>query len=292
MKKVIIWGAASLGRIIYYLIKDKQDVLFFVDNDPANCLAVPCGKAVLSPSVLFETRFDIIYIASHKSSKAIYNELTEKLNIDKSKIDCDFAFSDIVNDLLMSSRIRFLEEVSLFNSMKSIKGNVAELGVFRGDFAKEINRIFPNDILYLFDTFKGFDQRDLIRESSHNERYEQINEMMDFSKNYETSVTSVLSKMPFPDKIIIKEGFFPDSFDLENTYFSFVNIDVDLYEPIKASLEIFSEIMVNGGIILVHNYFSGSTLGVRKAVDLFLERKPSLRAIPIGDYTSIAIIGF
>lgn len=35
-------------------------------------------------------------------------------------------------------------------------GDVAELGVYRGVFAKHINRKFPNRTLYLFDTFEGF----------------------------------------------------------------------------------------------------------------------------------------
>lgn len=32
---------------------------------------------------------------------------------------------------------------------------------FRGEFAKYIHRAFPHSKLYLFDTFEGFDQRDV-----------------------------------------------------------------------------------------------------------------------------------
>ena len=34
-------------------------------------------------------------------------------------------------------------------------------GVFRGEFASKINKCFPNSKLYLFDTFEGFDERDV-----------------------------------------------------------------------------------------------------------------------------------
>jgi len=44
---------------------------------------------------------------------------------------------------------------------KNILGSVAELGVYRGDFAKNINKAFLDRELYLFDTFEGFDERDI-----------------------------------------------------------------------------------------------------------------------------------
>src|SRR6188508_837716 len=42
------------------------------------------------------------------------------------------------------------------NEIKSngVKGNVAELGVYKGEFAKRINQLFPDKKLYLFDTFE------------------------------------------------------------------------------------------------------------------------------------------
>lgn len=46
---------------------------------------------------------------------------------------------------------------------------MAEAGVFRGEFANEINRYFPDRECYLFDTFDGFDTRDF--------KYETMNSM-------------------------------------------------------------------------------------------------------------------
>ena len=42
-----------------------------------------------------------------------------------------------------------------------VNGNVAELGVYKGDFAKRLNQLFPDKKLYLFDTFEGFDEKDI-----------------------------------------------------------------------------------------------------------------------------------
>ena len=38
---------------------------------------------------------------------------------------------------------------------KNIGGNVAEAGVYQGEFASLMNKYFPDRKLYLFDTFEG-----------------------------------------------------------------------------------------------------------------------------------------
>lgn len=50
-------------------------------------------------------------------------------------------------------RLATLELVSYEINSKNIKGNVAELGVYKGKFARYINKMFPDRNLYLFDTF-------------------------------------------------------------------------------------------------------------------------------------------
>jgi hypothetical protein len=48
---------------------------------------------------------------------------------------------------------------------KKLNGNVAELGVFKGEFSKKINFLFPEKILYLFDTFEGFSNADVVADA-------------------------------------------------------------------------------------------------------------------------------
>ena len=50
---------------------------------------------------------------------------------------------------------------------RKIEGSVAELGVYQGGFAKYINQAFPNKKLYLFDTFTGFDAKDISLEKKY-----------------------------------------------------------------------------------------------------------------------------
>ncbi len=44
---------------------------------------------------------------------------------------------------------------------------IAEAGVFKGDFAWIINEKFPECEMFLYDTFEGFDENDLIDEANH-----------------------------------------------------------------------------------------------------------------------------
>ncbi len=53
--------------------------------------------------------------------------------------------------------------------------------------------------------------------------------------------------------------------------FSFVHLDVDLYESTRAALEFFYPLMSSGAIIISHDYVIAN--GVRKAFDEFFEHK-------------------
>ena len=65
-------------------------------------------------------------------------------------------------------RLSTLELVSYEINSRGLTGSVAELGVYKGKFARYINQYFPERPFYLFDTFEGFDQRDGAREIEQN----------------------------------------------------------------------------------------------------------------------------
>src|SRR6476660_1369139 len=65
-------------------------------------------------------------------------------------------------------RLATLELVSNEIYRKNLPGNVAELGVYKGGFAKHINAYFPDRKFYLFDTFEGFHLDDVQNEKAKN----------------------------------------------------------------------------------------------------------------------------
>jgi O-methyltransferase len=146
---------------------------------------------------------------------------------------------------------------------REIKGCVAELGVYKGDFAKYINRAFPDRKFYLFDTFDGFDERDIKTETEFQFSAAQRNDF----KNEDIAL--VLGKMKYPDNCIIRKGYFPETAKDLDEKFVFVSIDVDLFEPIYQGLCFFSQRLQHGGCIFVHDYHSSYHYGVNSAVKKF-----------------------
>ncbi|SEI51941.1 O-methyltransferase [Dyadobacter koreensis] len=143
----------------------------------------------------------------------------------------------------------------------NVKGQIAELGVFKGEFAKYLNRIFPDRPLHLFDTFEGFDVRDVENEKK--------NKFSTGDQNFsDTSVELVLSKMYSPDKCLVHKGFFPNTTaGLSNDLsFAFVSIDADLYQPIYEGLKYFYPKLSSGGYIFVHDFNNQEYSGANKAV--------------------------
>jgi len=78
----------------------------------------------------------------------------------------------------------------------NISGSVAELGVYKGDFAVDINLVFPDKKLYLFDTFEGFNSKD--KDTELKKSYSSA--LQDFS---DTSAEKVLNRMPFAQNCVI-----------------------------------------------------------------------------------------
>ena len=185
----------------------------------------------------------------------------------------------------LDARRIFLQKLSEVQASVALAVCVAEAGVFAGDFAKWINRYYPNRRLFLFDTFEGFDARDISKEKGLSNAKEG-----DYSK---TSIDVVMGKMTNPDKVIIKKGYFPDTVEgIEGRRFCFVNLDLDLYLPTYNGLNFFKEKMSPGGVILIHDYFGDTFEGPQKAVDRFVNENDGLAKYPIGDGLSIMIVGF
>lgn len=209
--------------------------------------------------------------AFHKKNIFIGNSLSflqRKRQIDKNYFDY--------------IRLATLELVSYEISKRNLQGSVAELGVYKGKFARYINQYFPDRSLYLFDTFEGFDKRDLKSEKEN----EFSTGDQDFS---DTSIESVLKLMPHPKKCIPIKGFFPESAKSLNDTFVFVSIDADLYEPIYNGLVFFYPRLVTGGYIFIHDFNNDNYKGSRKAVEQFCKEQ-SINYLPLPDSGGSAII--
>ncbi len=278
MYTAVIYGATTTGKRVYEEIKNKYQIEYFVDGNP-NLIGTQIQNIeVKEKKEIFATNPDVVIMGILTGYEEAVMYLIEN-GYPEEKIICRYV------DLNSRARRDCLEKISIILQRKKIcQGAVAELGVYRGDFAKVINEIFPDRKLYLFDTFEGFPEEDLNYEIEHNLLTTEVGKLSN------TSVQYVLSKMPYRERCIIREGYFPETtLGLEDEQYAFVNIDVDLYKPILAGLEYFWPRMVDNGYIFVHDYFSFSYSGTRKAIEEFSE-KYNIGFIPIGDTLSIAFV--
>jgi len=206
MYKVLLFGAGiGLKDLLCLLDFKKVKILACVDNNEAIQGKSIENIEIISPHEVMNYNFNYIII-TNKYFDEIFQQLVG-LGVEKEKIVgtklsinsnlcCDknkhieilnqFTSQPIepyVNcnihtlgrerliDVYHSGdyvRLSSLELVAKEIYEKNVNGSVAELGVYRGDFAKYINEVFFDRKLYLFDTFSGFAESDLLVEQQNN----------------------------------------------------------------------------------------------------------------------------
>ncbi len=156
-----------------------------------------------------------------------------------------------------------------------VEGAFAELGVYKGEMARIIHLCDPSRTFHLFDTFSGFTSYDLTPETGEAATYS--------TRNFaDTSIEKAKRIIGGNDNLVFHQGYFPETTSgLENEKYAFVNIDVDLYNPIKAGLEYFYPRLSPGGVIIVHDY-NYKWEGAMKAVNEYVAQIKE-NIIPVAD---------
>jgi hypothetical protein len=142
-----------------------------------------------------------------------------------------------------------------------IPGDIAEVGVFRGGTARVICEAKGSRQLHLFDTFEGLPEPGKLDEA--------------FRKGqFACSLNDVRAFLNGCSGVHFHKGYFPAATGnaVKNARFSFVHLDVDLYESTKGALEFFYPRMPPGAIVISHDYVEFP--GVRSAFDEFFADKP------------------
>lgn len=157
--------------------------------------------------------------------------------------------------------------------LKTLKepGVIAECGVFKGVssylIASSLVQQRKNEKpleFHIFDSFEGLSARS---EKDHISGKNMATEGM-----MSCTLEEVRRNLSEFDFIKYHKGWIPQCFeDIDNDKkFSFVFIDLDLYEPIKGSLEFFYPRLTTPGFIVVDDYGVKKWPGVLKAVEEFV----------------------
>lgn len=239
MKNAFIYGAGTRGAQVALHICLDYEILGFIDSNPTkqNTTLTIEGRdyPVYAPEILQNTPFDEIFVGTYAYKNLL--ETLQALHIPRDKINTQLA------DTYVHARIAFINNLAMLFNKRGIQGACAELGVHRGDTARHINRVFSTKELYLLDTFEGFNAKDCELDNQKGFSSAKKGEFGD------TSLELVKSKMPHLNKCHFIKGYFPETAAQvpENEQFCFVNIDVDLYQPILSGCEFFYPRLTGGG---------------------------------------------
>lgn len=181
-------------------------------------------------------------------------------------------------------RLVFLLQNARQVMAENVAGHFAELGVHKGHSAKLLAEVLAQHgaerHIYLFDTFEGFDVRDLRGVDATVPRL--------FG---DTSLETVREMVGHPELCKFYPGYFPKSAESIPTQaaFAFVHLDCDLYQPMAAALAFFYPRLSKGAVLMIHDYSSGHWPGVADAVSEFLEDKPE-RVVLMPDKSGTAVL--
>ncbi|WP_175487854.1 TylF/MycF/NovP-related O-methyltransferase [Sphingomonas sp. NFR04] len=321
--KIAVFGIGSAAKDFLSIVPSDVEIVGLFDNDSAKHGRQVDGRMVLPPEEIADCGADYIVIAARDVDGIRQQLIDREISFDRivafyPSYSATLA-SEANRDIALLNKIgvpiapiglatMYLDRTAAVERVDSgegeaadfvrnkafalaarqirdrdVQGAVAELGVYRGYQAQLINRLFPDRTLYLFDTFTGFAAQDLGAERDNGLSGAVTG---DFEN---TSVDLVLGKLPHREQARVMQGFFPDTAaGLEET-FAFVSLDVDLYDPIRAGLHWFYERLSAGGFIFVHDYNNVRYLGVRKAVDEFVEERGA-SFVPLPDFAGSVVI--
>ncbi len=158
---------------------------------------------------------------------------------------------------------------------RKIEGDFAECGCWNGNslFATKllIDKYNSNKEIHVFDSFEGglsdFKEEDIEGGSFY------TNEMIQTIRNqFKSSYLKLRNETKSLKNIYLNKGWIPEVFQSQkDRSYSFVHVDVDLYEPTFESHKYFFERLTKGGIIICDDYgykqFPGSTRAVEKFID-------------------------
>lgn len=285
MQTLIILGAGQFGRSFVSLVnRNYYQLLAFGDNNSSlwnTNISTALGPVpVISIEQAADLQPDLILIAvsDQTRSTALMHQATGAGYRNRFLM-----LSDLYHTLdIRSATLHRMAERII---SQHIDGSIAELGVYQGDIAWQLNALFPNRELLLFDTFEGFDEKDILTEKENN--YSKAE-----SKNFsDTSIAYVRNRLPYPDQVSFHQGYFPQTTrGLADRPYALVSLDTDLYEPILAGLEYFCPRLSTGGMILLHDYNNAQFRGCKEAVHHYEKHHGALSLVPLSDLHGTAVI--
>lgn len=180
---------------------------------------------------------------------------------------------------------RHWDLVQLQRLVSVVPGDTAECGCYKGASSYLICSLSSvqtkwKRMHHVFDSFQGL---------SHPGEHDGLHWKRHDLAASEEEVARALDQ--FGESARLYRGWIPERFpEVSDKRFSFVHIDVDLYEPTRDSISFFYPRLNDGGILLCDDYGSSLCPGAVRAIDDFLADKPE-RMITLSSGSAFLIKG-
>lgn len=272
-------GEAFLGKPV--LLPERLDIadcgLLIVTTRHTEAVAQRCGTLGIPAEKLLFLKNN--YRLSDRNAgcdaaKELLGEALLKKLLPRQRIvptPARLADSGLPERELSNDYVRLATLELLCRRLEGVPGAAAELGVYKGFFARCINQLLPERRLYLFDSFQGF-----APEARAGEAFQ--------AAHANTAADKVLAIMPHPERIVIKPGFFPGSLEGLEERFCLVSLDVDFEGTTLEGLRYFWPRLEKGGYLLLHDWGSPKLPGVARALERYEgEIGAAISAVPLCD---------
>lgn len=304
---IYVWGTGCGASELIGQGLELKRIAGFVDSFPSGKTFL--GKPVLLPEELEQENCDLLVVTTRHTDAVA--ETCAHLGIPEKKLlflknnhrltdrnDACTAAQDLLGEALLkkllpkqrviptparladsglpqrdlsNDYVRLATLELLCRRLANVPGAAAELGVYKGFFARCINLLLPERRLYLFDSFEGF-----AAEACASEAFQ--------AAHRNTAVDQVLSIMPNPEAITVKPGFFPESLDGLEERFCLVSLDVDFEQTTLDGLRYFWPRLSPGGYLMLHDWGSTGLPGVARALGRYeQELGTHIPALPLCD---------
>lgn len=177
----------------------------------------------------------------------------------------------------------YINNLSLCDQYRTIKGTVVEAGTWKGGMIAGIAKLFgPTRAYYLYDSFQGLPPAS--KEDAFPDGYSAISWQKDLKKpewQGRTGLGNLAVDMSFAQQAMklsavtnykITPGWFKDTLPTyDGGPIAILRMDGDFYESLMDTLNNLYEKVVPGGIIIIDDYYYWQ--GARKAVHDFLSQR-------------------
>jgi len=217
----------------------------------------------------------------HRSIRLTAYESDQEFNQSYEKAQGKTQMADSDNPL---RRQRHHTLTNLLRAASLDKGDVCELGCWRGlsayQTASYLKKANFGGQFHIFDSFEGLSALEAVDLPG-----DRVQDIPSLRKEFSCTEEIVKNNLIEFDFISYYKGWIPDRFDeVDNNKFSFVHVDVDLYQPILDSFQFFYPRLERYGIMVFDDYGSAQFPGAKLAVDECLAQfnQPFFISLPSG----------